>query len=150
MSTETFSIFIDATPEQVFPFVGDLPRHSEWTTDRMEFETLTVEEIGVGSQYRSTSHFKGMIITAELKIKEYRSPERFAFTVEDRTGQYEHIFTLKPQDGGTLVTREVHSVDTLFSRIMHAVLLPILIKPESNKAFRKLKERVEHEYQKSG
>ncbi len=150
MSTETFSIFIDATSEQIFPFVGDLPRHSEWATDRIEFEKLTAGDIRVGTQYRSISHFKGTIITAELKVKEDLPPERFAFTVEDRTGQYEHIFTLNPQDGGTLVTREVHSVDTPFSRIVHAVLLPILIKPEANKAFRKLKDRIEHEYQKSG
>ena len=150
MTTETFSIFIDATPEQVFPFVGDLPRHSEWATDRMEFEPLTTGAICTESQYRSTSHFKGTMIKAELKVKEYRPPERFAFTVEDRTGQYEHIFTLRPQQDGTLVTREVHSVDTPFSRIVHAILLPILIKPEGNKALRKLKAKVEHECQKSG
>ena len=149
MATEIFSIFINATPEQIFPFVGDLPRHREWTTDQMEFEILTTGAICEGSQYRSSAHFKGMIVTAELKVKEYLPPERFVFTAEDRTGHYEHIFTLKPQGDGTLVVREVHSVDTLLSRIVHPILLPILIKPEANKAFRKLRDRVEHEYEKS-
>jgi len=146
MSTETFSIFIHATPEQIFPFIGDLVRHSEWTTDRIEFEPLTTGAICAGSQYRSTSHFKGTMITADLKIKDYLPPERLAFTVKDRTGQYEHIFILQPQEGGTLVIREVHSVDTLLSRILHAILLPILIKPEANRALQKLKDKVEHEY----
>jgi len=150
MSIEAFTILINAAPEQIFPFIGELPRHSEWTTDRLEFESLSTGPICVGSEYRSTSHFMGTIIMAELKVKDYLPPQRFSFTVKDRTGQYEHIFTLKPQEGGTLVIREVHSVDTPFSRMIHAILLPILIKPEGNKAFRKLKEKVEHEYQKSG
>ena len=150
MSTETFSIFIDATSEQIFPFVGDLPRHSEWATDRLEFESLTTRPICVGSEYRSTSHFMGTIITAALKVKDYLPPERFSFTVEDLTGQYAHIFTLRPQAGGTLVIKEVHSADPPISRILHAILLPILIKPEGNKALQKLKDKVEHEYQKSG
>ena len=150
MSTETFSIFINAIPEQVFPFIGDLPRHSEWSTDQLEFETLTAGAIRVESQYRSTSHFMGTIITAELKVKDYIPPERFAFTVKDQTGEYEHIFTLKPQEGGTLVTREVQSVDTFFSRIVHLILLPILIKPEATKSLQKLKDRIEQEHQKPG
>lgn len=148
MAIETFRVFINATPEQIFPFVGDLPRHSEWATDPMQFETLTPYAVGEGSQYRSSVHFMGMIVTAELKVKEYVPPERFTFTVKDRTGQYEHIFTLKPQGEGTLVSREVHSVDTPFSKIVHAILLPILIKPEANKAFRNLKDKVEREYHK--
>ena len=147
MSIETFHIFIHATPEQIFPFVGELPRHSEWSSDQLQLETLTPGTIGKGSEYRSTAHFMGTIVTAELKVKEYLPPERFTFTVEDRTGHYEHTFTLKPQGDGTLVVREVHSVDTPFSKIVHAILLPILIKPEANKAFRNLKDKVEHEYQ---
>ena len=147
MSTETFSVFINATPEQIFPFIGDLPRHREWATDPLEFESLTPGVIGEGSEYRSTAHFMGMMMTAQLKVKEYLPPERFTFTVKDRTGQYEHIFTLKPQGDGTLVSREVHDVDTPFSRIVHFILLPILIKPEATKCLQKLKFRVEHEYQ---
>ena len=149
MSTETFSIFINATREQVFPFIGELPRHSEWTTDRIEFEPLTTGAICAGSRYRSTAHFKGTIIRAELKVKDYLPPERFAFTVEDRTGQYEHIFILKRQEGGTLIVREIHSADTLLSRIIHPILLSILIKPEGTKALQNLKDKVEHECQKS-
>ena len=147
MAIETFRIFISATPEQIFPFVGDLHRHNEWTTDRIEFEPLTTGAICAGSQYRSTAKFKGTIIRAELKVKDYLPPERFAFTVEDRTGQYEHIFILKRQEGGTLIVREIHSVDTLLSRIIHPILLPILIKPEATKALQNLKDKVEHECQ---
>ena len=150
MLSERFSILIRAQPDYIFPFVGDLLRHQEWTSDQVEFESFTSGPIRVGSQYRSTALFKGMIIKAELKVKEYQPPKRFAFTVVDRTGQYEHIFTLEPENGGTRVVREIHAEDTPLSRILHVILYPLLIKPEANKALQLLKKKVEQNYAQVG
>ena len=143
MLTEHFSIFIKAGPDHLFPLVGDLLRHQEWTSDPIEIESLTSGPIKAGNQYRSTAHFMGMLIEAELKVKEYESPKRFAFTVVDRTGQYEHIFTLEPENGGTRVVREIHAEDTPLARILHVILYPLLIKPEANKALQLLKQKAE-------
>ena len=144
MSATTFSIFIEAPPEQVFPFVGDLLRHPEWATDKMKMEAILSGSISVGSQYGSTTNFKGMVVIAELQVVEYQPPTRFAFKVDDRTGRYAHEFVLHSQQGGTLVERSISNENTdIISKILTIILMPILIVPESNKALQLLKAKVE-------
>ena len=144
MSATTFSIFIKAPPEEVFPFVGDLLRHPDWATDKMKMEATSSTAIRVGNQYRSSTNFKGTLIVAELVVVECQSPSRFAFTVNDRTGRYTHKFLLHSQKDGTLVERSIANENTdLLSKIMTMILMPILIIPESRKALQLLKARVE-------
>ena len=144
MPTTTFSIFIEAPPEQVFPLVGDLLRHPEWATDQMKMEAMASGSMSVGNQYRSTTNFKGMVVVAELQVVEYQPPTRFAFKVDDRTGRYTHEFLLHSQEGGTLVERSISNENTdIISKILTIILMPILIIPESNKALQLLKAKVE-------
>jgi hypothetical protein len=144
MPATTFSIFIEAPPEQVFPLVGDLLRHPDWATDKMKMETLSSGPISVGNQYRSSTNFKGMVVVAELQVAEYQPASRFAFMVNDRTGRYTHEFLLHSQQGGTLVERSISNENTdLISKILTIILMSILIVPESNKALQLLKAKVE-------
>jgi hypothetical protein len=144
MSATTFSIFIKAPPEKIFPFVGDLLRHPDWATDKMKMEAISSGLISVGNQYRSTTNFKGMVVVAELQVVDYQLPIRFAFTVNDRTGRYTHKFVLHSQKGGTLLERSISSEKTdLLSKILTMILMPVLIIPESKKALQLLKARVE-------
>lgn len=144
MSPTTFSIFINAPPQKVFAFVGDLLRHPDWATDQIKMEAISSGSISVGSRYRSTTHFKGTVIVAELEVVEYQPPARFAFTVNDRTGRYTHEFVLHSQPGGTLIERSISNENTdLISKILTIILMPILIVPESKKALQLLKASVE-------
>jgi len=144
MSAATFTISIEAPPEQVFPFVGDLLQHPDWATDQMKMEAISSGSTSVGSQYRSTTNFMRMTILAELHVVEYQPPTRFAFTVNDRTGQYTNEFVLRSQPGRTLVERSISNQNTGFiSKILTIILMPILILPESKKALQQLKTRVE-------
>ena len=143
MSDLTFSIFINAEPEVVFPYVGDLLRHREWATNPMQFEALSPGPVQAGSHYRSVARFMGRVITAELAITEYQPPQRFAFTVSDQTGHYEHQFSLKPQEGGTLVERRVLAEDSLAKRIIGIIIFPLFVIPESKKALQLLKTKAE-------
>ncbi len=147
MTTITFSIFIKAPPEKVFPFVGDLLRHPEWTTDEMKMEAISSGTIGAGSQYRSTANFKGFTIVDELQVVEYQPPTRFAFTVDDIAGRLDHQFVLHSQSDGTLVERSVLIEEkSLLRKIYHRIMMPILmpfIASEMNKALQLLKARVE-------
>jgi polyketide cyclase/dehydrase/lipid transport protein len=143
----TFSIFINAPPEKVFLFVGDLLRHPEWATNAMKMEAVSSGTIGVGSQYRSTANFKGLTIVDELQIVEYHPPTRFAFTVKGITGRLTHQFVLQSQNGGTWVERSALVEEKSWLRKMyHRMMMPILmpfIASEMNKALQLLKERVE-------
>lgn len=144
MPATTFSIFINAPPEKVFPFVGDLLSHPDWATDKLQMELISSGPIRIGIQYRSTTNFKGMVVVAELQVVEYQPPTRFAFKVDDRTGRYTHEFVLHSQQGGTLVERSISNENTdIISKILTIILMPILIVPESNKALQLLKAKVE-------
>lgn len=147
MTTITYSIFIKAPPEMVFPFVGDLLRHPEWTTDEMKMEVVSSGTMGVGSRYRSTANFKGFTIVDELQVVEYQPPTRFAFRVKDIAGRLNHQFVLHSQSDGTLVERSVLIEEkSLFTKIYHRIVMPMLmpfISSEMNKALQLLKARVE-------
>ena len=144
MAATTFSIFIKAPPEGVFPLVGDLLRHPDWATDKMKMEAISSGPIGAGIQYRSTTHFKGMVIVADIQVIEYQHPTRFAFKVNDRTGRYRHEFMLHAQNDGTLVERSITNERTdLLTKILTMIIMPILIIPESQKALQLLKGKVE-------
>jgi uncharacterized protein YndB with AHSA1/START domain len=147
MTTISYSIFIKAPPEKVFPFVGDLLRHPEWTTDEMRMEVVSPGAIGVGSQYRSSAKFKGFTIVDELQVLEYEPPTRFAFRVRDIAGRLNHQFVLHSQSDGTLVERSVLIEEkSLFTKIYHGIVMPMLmpfISSEMNKALQLLKARVE-------
>ena len=144
MAELTFSILIDRKPEIVFPFVGDLLRHREWATDPIQFEALSPDPIQAGSHYHSVARFMGRDIAAELVITEYQPPQRFAFTVRDQTGSYEHQFRLQPHAGGTLVERRVLSEDSLVKRMINRIIFPLFVIPESKKALQQLKLAAEH------
>ena len=144
MPAATFSIFINAPPEKVFPWVGDLLRHPEWATDKMKMQAISSGSISIGSRYRSTTNFKGTIVVADLQVVEYQPPTRFAFTVNDRTGRYSHKFALHSQQGGTLVERSISNERTdVLTKILTMIITPILIVPESNKALQLLKVKAE-------
>lgn len=147
MTTIAYSVFIEAPPEKVFPFVGDLLRHPEWTTDEMKMEVISPGMIGVGSQYRSTAKFKGFTIVDELQVIEYQPPTRFAFRVKDIAGRLNHQFVLHSQSDGTLVERSVFIEEkSLLTKIYHRIVMPMLmpfISSEMNKALQLLKARVE-------
>lgn len=50
----TFHVTINATPEQVWPLVGDLGRMGEWSPKPYKVEWLSGEPNAVGSTFRST------------------------------------------------------------------------------------------------
>ena len=147
MTTMTFSIFIQAPPEKVFPLVGDLLRHPEWATDKIKMEATSSGTMGVGSQYRSIANFKGFTIVDELQVIESQPSTRFAFTVKDIAGRLTHQFILHAQSEGTSVERSASVEEkSLFSKMYHRIMMPILmpfIASEMNKALQLLKARVE-------
>ena len=144
MRATTFSIFIKAPPEEVFPLVSDLFRHPDWATDRMKIEAISYGPLGTGNHYRSITHFKGMVIVAEIQVIEYQPSTRFAFKVNDRTGRYVHEFRLHAQEDGTLVERSISNERRdLLTKILTMILMPLLIIPESKKALQLLKAKVE-------
>jgi uncharacterized protein YndB with AHSA1/START domain len=138
------AVHIDAPPEQVFAEIADLTRHPSWAADPLTVAPVAPgQPVEVGAGYRSVARSKGKTIEAELQVTAFEPPTRFAFTVSDLTGRYEHVFTLRPAAGGTRVERSVTATLSLAQRVLFYAVLPIIKKPNTEAALRRLKERVE-------
>ncbi|HEX8003679.1 MAG TPA: SRPBCC family protein [Mycobacteriales bacterium] len=126
----------DATAEAVWPLVSDLTRHGEWSAD-----PLTVTATGDGA-YESVARSKGKEFRARLTVLESVEPSRFAFRATDATGTYEHRFTLTPDGGGTVVSREIDATSlSPAQRVLFYAVLPIVKKPNARKALENLAAR---------
>lgn len=126
-----------AAPDAVWPLVADLTRHGEWSADPLE-----VTATGDGT-YDSVARSKGKELRARLTVLESdAAARRFAFRAADATGTYEHAFTLVPDGGGTVVTREITAtVLSPAQRALFYLVLYVVKKPNARKALDRLAER---------
>ena len=92
---------IDATPAELWPLIGDLTRHSEWSADQIE-----ITPVGEG-RYASRASSRGKTFAAQIELLTSRSEELLEFRVRDATGSYSHRIGLAELENGTLVTRQV-------------------------------------------
>ncbi len=142
----TYRVVINARPEAVFAYVSDLTRHPEWSGGRLRVEAISSGPIAVGSQYRSYGDLPGQKNRRnELRVTEYQRPTRFAFVAKDPTfGDVLHEFTLKSQEGGTLMERTVTTTMSPGMAFMSRILIhPMIGKPMMNKALAALKTKLE-------
>jgi len=137
------NIVVDAPPETVFPYVSDLTRHGEWSSDPVDIRAMSAGPIAVGSRYRSTARSHGATFTTELVVTRYELPACFAFEGEDATGKFRHIFTFQLRDGVTLVTREIRFSANLGQwLVFFLVLYPVRL-PSARRTLQLLKQKVE-------
>ncbi len=141
LSSETT---INAPPERVFAYLADLPRHSEWAAHPLQIERTSEGPVGAGSTFRSSARFMGSH-NAELKVTEFTPPSRLTFEATDDSGQWRHEFTLAAANGGTRLTKTSQSVRPagMVSRILGAVLVPILGRKIIAGDMQRIKQRVE-------
>ena len=139
-----YNVFIEASPEDVFPYVSDLTKHGEWAADPLKIEAVDDAEIGVGKAYRSEVEFRGKMVTGEEVVTEYEPSRRFAFHVKDSTSEHDHAFTFVPQGEGTLMLRAAHGQWSFGTWLLAATIGGIMIgKPAAKKSLAQLKEKLE-------
>jgi uncharacterized protein YndB with AHSA1/START domain len=139
-----YSVFIAASPEDVFSYVSDLSKHGEWTADPLKIEAADDAPIGVGKVYRSEVEFRGKMVIGEEIVTEHQPSRRFAFHVKDSTSEHDHTFTFTPQGEGTLMERTAHGQWSFATWLIAATLGgPLIGKPAMKKAFARLKEKLE-------
>ena len=139
-----YSVFIEASPEDVFSYVSDLSKHGEWAADPLKVEPADDAELGVGKTYRSEVEFRGKMVTGEQVVTEYEPSRRFAFHVKDSTSEHEHGFTFTPQGEGTLMERTADGQWSFGTWLLAATIGGMMIgKPAMKKAFAQLKDKLE-------
>jgi uncharacterized protein YndB with AHSA1/START domain len=139
------SVTIQATPEEVWPWVADVAKHSEWSPKPFSVEWLSGEPNALGSRYRSLGWIPGeKEHSNEGEVVENLPFERFALRSSDKQGSYANTLTLVPVGYATTVTLRLE-----FLKIngIYALLIPIVFpfvgKASNRKRMSLLKTKVE-------
>jgi len=145
MTGGKFEVTIDASADQVWPWVADLGKHAEWSAKPYSVVWIQGEPNAVGSRFRSVGAIPGDKEHAnEGEIVESVAPERFALTAHDKQGTYSNVITLTPEGQGTKVTLRLEFVQM---HGMAALLLPLIFplvgKKDQRTRMAMLKEKVE-------
>jgi uncharacterized membrane protein len=82
MTPITGSIEISRPPQEVFDYVGDLSRHTEWQTGLVSVEVETDGPTKLGSRAKETRHVPGGNQTYEYEITQWDPPRVAAFEVK--------------------------------------------------------------------
>ena len=75
------SIEISRPPQDVFDYVGDLSRHTEWQTGLESVQVETEGPTRVGTRAQETRHVPGSTQTYHYEITQYDPPRIAAFQV---------------------------------------------------------------------
>jgi uncharacterized protein YndB with AHSA1/START domain len=144
-SAQTFTVTINATPETIWPYVGDLNRHGDWSPKPFAIEWASGEPNVVGSSFRSTGALpQDKHHAMEGSVTQSDAPKRFAVKSHDKDGEFVNSFDLSAEGGQTKVTRTVEFPQMKGAFVvLFPVLLPILIKPAIQKGMNLLKTKVE-------
>jgi uncharacterized protein YndB with AHSA1/START domain len=111
-----FTIEIDAPPDRVFSQLADVTTHPSWSNPKAE---MTMEQTGGAgpgpdATYRSSGVFVGKPVTADISVRAYDPPRRFAIRSDQhQEGKkdvwYQNDYTLSPANGRTVLTKHVTS-----------------------------------------
>jgi uncharacterized protein YndB with AHSA1/START domain len=119
----TREITVNAPVEQVFSYVADISRHSEWgkADHKLEITKTSEGPIGQGSTFQSVGHQFGKNEDS-VTITEYVPNQRVAYESEGNAGLLRHTFDVAPADGGTRLSKTFEPVKAKFP---FALFLPI-------------------------
>ena len=143
-----FSVTIDAPPETVWPWIGDLNKHADWSPKRYQATLVSGSANTVGSRYRSVGWIPGDRNHAnDVEITEVVPLERFALRSVDPMGIFESRYTLHRTGSGTEVTFQlIFPALTGIARLMVPVLFPFIGRVDIRKRGALLKDRVERSW----
>ena len=112
----TWNINVNAPREKAYAYVADLSRHGEWASsaDHMTIKPDQPGEPAVGKTYSAEGTLLGKRNTSKVTITSLEPPDRIEFEYEDSRGSGGHVFTFEPQEGGTLITRQLYGIKQPF------------------------------------
>ena len=142
----THQILIRAPLQNIFDYVSDLTRHSEWSDGALKIEAVHSGPIAVGKEYISRGEAaiqKNRLNT--VLITSYEPPHTFGFVANDPlVGDISHIFTFTEENGRVRVERQMTlSLNPLAAIVFRLLVYPMLGSPSMEKSLALLKARLE-------
>ena len=141
----TFTVTIAAPPEQVWPWVADVTKHTEYSPKPFTAELVAGETSKVGSRYRTTGWIPNDKNHAnEVEVVEAVPNERLVLRADDPLGPFTNTYVLRPVGAGTEVSWTMVFPPLSFPMsVMAPILFPLVGKPDGRKRVQLLKAKVE-------
>ena len=117
-------ITINAPVADVFSYLADFPRHTEWAAHRLQIQQTSEGPVGVGTTLTSVGHQMGKDHTDQVTITELAPNSRIAFESVGEVGRMRHHFLLQEESEGTRLTK---GGEVLQASLMVRLLTPILV-----------------------
>jgi uncharacterized protein YndB with AHSA1/START domain len=101
------AVTVDRPADQVFDYLVDVTRHSEWSPKPYRAEGVTAP-LAPGSTFTSVGWVPGdKEHENQVEVTAVDRPSRFAFAAKEKGEQFVNTFTLTPQGSGTTVERRI-------------------------------------------
>ena len=119
----TNSIEIDRRPEDVFAYLAELEKHSEWQADLIGSKLVTQGPVGVGTRVADTRKVPGGPREMTYEVTEHDPPNKSSWRGVDGPVRVDGSVIVEPVGGGerSRVTVELnfagHGIGVLFMPI---------------------------------
>jgi len=109
------SVWLNAKPEEVWPYIVEPEKLLQWLTEMHKFELLDEGPIGVGSRYRVDKEIRGQVRRYDSVVKRLEENCLFAFMSEaPGFSHIEGVWELVPEGEGCRFTmRETINVQNV-------------------------------------
>ncbi len=135
---------INAAPEEVFAFLSDISKHSQWAAHNLQVEAASPGAVKVGSEFNTVGHQMGTH-KGHVEITELVPNEKIVYESDDDVGRFRHSITIQPDGQSVRVTK---GMEALKLRFPYMLFFPIASRTAAPKLLEgdlsRIKERLEH------
>lgn len=136
------SVVIKRSPEEVFDYMTDFGKLSQWMSELVEAKQNSEGAVSVGTTINAVSTPLGRRIESTLEVTEYEPNKRFTIKSISGPVENEDQFTLEPVGDGTKVTRLTEGEISGFFKMAEPLVVRMLNRQfETN--FNNLKDLLE-------
>ncbi|GAH15534.1 unnamed protein product, partial [marine sediment metagenome] len=98
------SVVINRPIEEVFAFVTDVEKLSQWSAELVEAKKTSEGSVGVGTTFSGVVKMLGRRMENDHEVSEYEPNSKFAFKVTSGPAQMEVEYTFESVADGTKFT----------------------------------------------
>jgi len=115
-------VTINRPIEEVFSYLSDIERQSDWVSSLSESRKTTSGPTSVGTRYHQVVKLLGRRMEIECEITGYEPPTLYAFRGKNGPLHAEMRFTLASEGTGTVVTQVVEGESGGFFKLADPIL----------------------------
>ena len=138
----SWKVQVNCTQEKAYAYVADIHTHPDWAMDDMTVKGPD-GPAAVGTTWETEGTLFGKRNPSKVTFTALNPSSSLEFEAADATSNNGHVFTFTAQDGGTLVTRQLYSVQGPWYGPILFLAFMSSINKNFNGALAKLKERLE-------